>query len=104
MAGTMICAVCNQGQTRPGTATVALERGSMTLVVKAVPAQVCEICGEPYVDEATTALLLQQVAEASGSRRKAIIGEFWLRRPSASAKVDWSASFAEHVPRSTNLF
>ena len=61
----MICVVCKQGQTRPGTATVALERGSMTLVVKAVPAQVCEICGESYVDEATTALLLQQVAEAS---------------------------------------
>jgi hypothetical protein len=36
----------------------------MTLVVKAVPAQVCEVCGESYIDEATTAQLLQQAAEA----------------------------------------
>jgi YgiT-type zinc finger domain-containing protein len=62
---TMICVICKRGQTRPGNATLALERGSMTLVVKAVPAQVCEICGESYVDEDTTAHLIQQAAEAS---------------------------------------
>jgi YgiT-type zinc finger domain-containing protein len=61
----MTCVICKKGQTWPGNVTIALERGGMTLVVKAVPAQVCEICGESYVDEATTAHLLQQTAEAS---------------------------------------
>jgi YgiT-type zinc finger domain-containing protein len=61
----MTCVICKQGQTRPGKATIALERGGMTLVIKAVPAQVCEVCGEAYVDEATTTNLLRQAAEAS---------------------------------------
>jgi YgiT-type zinc finger domain-containing protein len=60
----MICVVCKRGNTKPGKTTLTLERGGMTLVAKAVPAQVCEVCGESYVDEATTAQLLQQAAEA----------------------------------------
>jgi YgiT-type zinc finger domain-containing protein len=63
----MICAICKQGQTRPGNVTVTLERGDLILVVKAVPAQVCDVCGESYLDEATTELLLDQVGEASNA-------------------------------------
>jgi hypothetical protein len=37
----------------------------LTLVVKGVPAQVCENCGEEYADEATTARLLQVAEEAA---------------------------------------
>jgi hypothetical protein len=37
----------------------------MTLVFKGVPAQVCENCGEEYVDEDTTARLLQVAEEAA---------------------------------------
>lgn len=57
----MKCPICKKGETAPGTATVTLERDGLTLVVKAVPAQVCENCGEEYVDEATTAELLAKV-------------------------------------------
>jgi YgiT-type zinc finger domain-containing protein len=60
----MICVICKRGNTKSGNATVTLERGGMTLVVKAVPAQVCEVCGESYVDEATTTELLRQATEA----------------------------------------
>jgi YgiT-type zinc finger domain-containing protein len=63
----MKCVICKQGETRPGQATVVLERDGMTLVVKAVPAQVCANCGEEYVDEATTAQLL---TEAEAATRK----------------------------------
>lgn len=38
----------------PGTTTVTLERGATTIVVKDVPADVCEACGEAYLDEAVT--------------------------------------------------
>jgi len=41
-----------------------LERGETTLVFKHVPAQVCENCGEAYIDEATTRDLLA-TAEAA---------------------------------------
>jgi YgiT-type zinc finger domain-containing protein len=60
----MTCAICKHGETRSGTVTVTLERGATTLVFKNVPAQVCENCGEAYVDEATTQALLT-AAEAA---------------------------------------
>ena len=63
----MICLICKYGETRPGLVSVTLERGNLTLVMKNVPAQVCENCGEEYVDEEVTAKLLdiaEDVAEA----------------------------------------
>jgi hypothetical protein len=44
---------------------VTLERDTATVVVKNVPAEVCEVCGEEYVAEATTARLLALVDEAA---------------------------------------
>jgi YgiT-type zinc finger domain-containing protein len=57
----MKCPICKKGETAPGTATVTLERDGLTLVVKAVPAQVCDNCGEEYVDEKAAAQLLARV-------------------------------------------
>jgi YgiT-type zinc finger domain-containing protein len=56
--------ICRHGEVRPGTTTITLERGTATLVVKGVPARVCQTCGEEYVDEATTLHLLDAVAAA----------------------------------------
>ena len=61
----MKCVICQHGQTVFGTTTVTLERDNLTLVVKGVPAQVCENCGEAYVDEAITSRLLETVEEAT---------------------------------------
>ncbi len=47
----MKCVACRNGETKPGTATVTLERGGTVLVVKGVPARVCDNCGEEYIDE-----------------------------------------------------
>lgn len=57
----MKCPICKKGETSPGTATVTLERGRLTLVVKAVPAEVCENCGEEYVDEKATMEILSKL-------------------------------------------
>jgi hypothetical protein len=38
---------------------VTLERGEATIVVRGVPAEVCENCGEEYLDETTTVALLK---------------------------------------------
>ena len=61
----MKCMICKQGETQPGFATVTLNRDTVTLVVKGVPAQVCDNCGEEYVDEAVTEQLLTSAEEAA---------------------------------------
>jgi len=58
----MNCPICRTGNTQPGTATVTLEREGLTLVVRNVPARVCDNCGEEYVDD-VTAVRLSEVAE-----------------------------------------
>ena len=50
----MTCVICKQGRTSDGTATVTLERGGSIIIIKDVPAEVCENCGEYYLSEATT--------------------------------------------------
>ena len=60
----MKCVICKQGETRPGIATVTLERDGTMLIVRSVPAQVCENCGEEYINEGITAKLLKQAEEA----------------------------------------
>ena len=61
----MKCVICKQGETKPGTATVTLEVEATTLVVKQVPAQVCQNCGEQYVDDKVAHCLLKQAQEAA---------------------------------------
>jgi YgiT-type zinc finger domain-containing protein len=62
----MTCAICGVGSTEMGETTVTLERGSTTIVFKGVPAQVCDNCGEAYLDEAIAKSLL--VAAESAAR------------------------------------
>ena len=59
----MKCLICKHGETKLGTTTVTLEKGNSTIVFKEVPAQVCDNCGEKYIDEATTKDLLNKARE-----------------------------------------
>lgn len=54
----MLCSICRQGETAPGTATVTLNRGDATVIVKGVPADVCDNCGEYYLSEDVAARVL----------------------------------------------
>lgn len=49
-----LCVVCKTGEVAPGTTSLTIERGEMTLVLKQIPARVCSNCGEAYFDETTT--------------------------------------------------
>ena len=60
----MKCVICKYGETQPGATTMTLERDATTIVVKNVPAEVCQTCGEAYVDQAITRQLLHLVEEA----------------------------------------
>ncbi len=59
----MKCVICKHGETKEGTTTITLERDSSTIVFKDVPAQICENCGEKYVDAKTTKDLLSKANE-----------------------------------------
>ncbi|MEW6219385.1 MAG: type II toxin-antitoxin system MqsA family antitoxin [Thermodesulfobacteriota bacterium] len=60
----MRCVLCKTGTTQPGFTTVALTRGETSVVIKNVPAAVCQTCGEYYLDETVTGLVLQRAEEA----------------------------------------
>ncbi|MBI3304009.1 MAG: type II toxin-antitoxin system MqsA family antitoxin [Deltaproteobacteria bacterium] len=72
----MKCVICKQGETWPGTATVTLERASLTLVVKNVPARVCQNCGEEYVDEEIATQLLRTAEEVARAGAQVDIREY----------------------------
>lgn len=72
----MKCAICKHGKTRPGKATVTLEREGATIVIKGVPALVCSNCGEEYVNEDTTARLLDVAEEAAKAGVRVDVREY----------------------------
>ena len=47
----MKCVICKTGETEQGEATVTLQRSDTVVVIKGVPAQICQECGEYYLDE-----------------------------------------------------
>lgn len=60
----MKCVICRTGETQSGKATVTLQRDDTVVVIKDVPAEVCQNCGEYYLD----AQAAQQVyAQAEGA-------------------------------------
>lgn len=61
----MRCVLCKQGDTRPGNVTVTLQRGDTTVIIKGVPAEICENCGEYYLAENVTEKVLSIAEEAA---------------------------------------
>ena len=72
----MKCVICKQAEVRLGKATITLERGAATLVVKGVPARVCPNCGEEYVEDEVLKPLLKQAEEAARSGVQVDIREY----------------------------
>jgi YgiT-type zinc finger domain-containing protein len=72
----MKCVVCKMGETQSGTTAVTLERGKMTVVFKAVPAEVCENCGEAYISEEFSRQLLEDAENASRAGVQVDVREF----------------------------
>ena len=60
----MKCAICQNGTTQPGTASLFLERDGATVIIKQVPALICDNCGERYFDSETTHYALSLAEEA----------------------------------------
>jgi YgiT-type zinc finger domain-containing protein len=63
----MKCPICKHGETQAGEASITLERNGAVLVVRNVPAQVCDNCGEAYHSAEVTEALLRQAEVAVGA-------------------------------------
>ena len=60
----MTCVICKHGETHPGKVTVTLQRESSTVIIKGVPGDVCENCGEYYLADDVTDRVLSVAEEA----------------------------------------
>lgn len=60
----MTCVLCKHGVTRPGQVAVTLQRGGTTVILKEVPAEICENCGEYYLSDEVTKKVMER-AEAA---------------------------------------
>jgi YgiT-type zinc finger domain-containing protein len=63
----MKCVICKHGETAPGEATVTADRGACTVVIKNVPADVCQNCGEYYLSEEATQRVADMADQAERS-------------------------------------
>jgi YgiT-type zinc finger domain-containing protein len=72
----MKCVICKVGESRSGRTLVTLERESMTLVFKAVPAEVCANCGEADVAEEVNRQILSTAEHAARSGVQVDVREF----------------------------
>jgi YgiT-type zinc finger domain-containing protein len=61
----MKCVICRNGETTPGLADKAFSYDGMTLVLKDVPAEICDNCGERYFDADVTGKLLKLARSAA---------------------------------------
>jgi YgiT-type zinc finger domain-containing protein len=60
----MSCAICRNGTTYRGFVTVTLQRVETTVILKQVPADVCDNCGEYYLSSEVTAQVLEKAESA----------------------------------------
>ena len=64
----MKCVICKKGDAAPGHATVTMERSGTVAVIRDVPADICQDCGEYYLSADTAKRVMDQ-AEAAAQRR-----------------------------------
>ena len=72
----MSCVICRNGNTCSGTVTVTLQRGDTIVILKQVPADVCENCGEYYLSSEVAAQVLEKAEFAVKSGAEVEILKF----------------------------
>ena len=60
----MICAICKTGQYKEGLTTVVLTKNDSAVIIKQVPALVCDQCGEYILSNDITKQILSIAEEA----------------------------------------
>jgi YgiT-type zinc finger domain-containing protein len=60
----MDCTLCKSGSTEDGYVTVTLEKGNTIVLIKNVPAEICQNCGHYYLSKEITTMVLNLGKEA----------------------------------------
>ena len=60
----MTCVICKHGDTHNGRTTVTLQRNESVIIIKDVPAKICENCGEYYLSESVTEQVMARAERA----------------------------------------
>jgi YgiT-type zinc finger domain-containing protein len=63
------CALCG-GQKVFGYTTTTVDLGSSLIVIRQVPAQICELCGEEWLNQETAQLIEHLAQEAQTQQRQ----------------------------------
>ena len=70
------CVFCKHGLLKPGKANFMGERDDLLVVIRNVPALVCDNCEEEYFDESVTDNLLTEVDKFASSGEKVLIRDY----------------------------
>ncbi|MBI5506934.1 MAG: type II toxin-antitoxin system MqsA family antitoxin [Deltaproteobacteria bacterium] len=60
----MTCVIGKHGHTTLGRTTVPLIRGSAVVILRNVPADICDKCSEYFLDEAATSAVLKLAGDS----------------------------------------
>lgn len=60
----MKCVICKHSETSAGFTTVVVTRGNSTIIIKNVPADICDNCGEYYLSAETSSIHFRMANEA----------------------------------------
>ena len=72
----MKCVMCKHGELAAGTTTVTVDRNNMTIVLRHVPANICQTCGADYVDGKVMARVEKTITAAARQGTVVEIREF----------------------------
>ena len=61
----MNCVICKYGESTPGHVNVTLERNGSIVIIKGVPADICNNCGEYYLSQEVTEKVMNQAEESA---------------------------------------
>jgi YgiT-type zinc finger domain-containing protein len=61
----MKCVICKTGELKSGETTVVMHRHETSIIIKNVPADICQTCGEYYLSEDMTEQILKRAESAS---------------------------------------
>jgi len=85
-----LCALCG-GQKVFGYTTTTIDLGSSLVVIRNVPAQICELCGEEWLDHETAQLIERLAHEAQTQQRQVEIVALTSQRSSRLQAYGMSA-------------
>ena len=63
-SGKMNCIICKTGTMHEGNVTVTLEKNGSIILIKEVPALICDVCEHYYLDEVISREVLKRGNEA----------------------------------------